>query len=186
MMFGSTSPSYLILQSLDNANKFLKDYPAQLKQTLLLADKLKQTLKSRGFTLCGNEPLKLTVYAKPFGYTGNQMAELLRKNNIEPEFADPDYLVLMLSCALDKNAFLRIEEAFNQILPKAPMLEQAPCFKKAKKVLERDHFGLKTVKERITEMLAALMLPVFLPVRPSKLAVSLAFAFSASSSMALM
>lgn len=158
MMFGSTSPSYLILQSLDNANKFLKNYPAQLKQTLLLADKLKQTLKSRGFTLCGNEPLKLTVYAKPFGYTGNQMAELLRKNNIEPEFADPDYLVLMLSCTLDKNAFLRIEEAFDQIVPKAPMLEQAPCFKKAKKVLKIREAMLACTKELCIEQCAGKVL----------------------------
>lgn len=135
-LFGSTSPSYLILQSLDNANKYLEGYSAQLKEFVLQVDALKKRLKKCGFVLHGNEPLKLTVYAKPYGYTGEQLAELLRSRQIEPEFADPDYLVMMLSCELDNNALLRIEEAFCQILPKTPIPKQAPCFKKAKKVLD--------------------------------------------------
>lgn len=134
-LFGSTSPSYLILQSLDKANEYLKSYPVRLKNLILQVDALKVKLKKLGFVLFGNEPLKLTVYTKPYGYLGEQMAELLRKKQIEPEFADPDYLVLMLSSELDEKALLRIEEAFSQILPQAPILTQEPAFKEAKKVL---------------------------------------------------
>ncbi len=97
-LFGSTSPSYLILQSLDMANKTLeKEYKDRLKKVITHIDDLRNTLINSGYTLYGNEPLKITIQTKKYGYTGYDFAELLRQNNIECEFADPDFVVFMLS-----------------------------------------------------------------------------------------
>ena len=102
-LFGSTSPSYLILQSLDAANAVLYDpaYRQQLAALSSLAGHLRQNLCDHGMDASlGSEPLKITILPRHYGYTGAEMADFLRKNSIECEFADPDFLVLMLSPAI--------------------------------------------------------------------------------------
>lgn len=97
-LFGSTSPSYLILQSLDKLNAYLDaDYTTKLARFVKKVDILKQQLISHGYTLCGNERLKITIATKPFGYTGDQLASELNKSGIVCEFHDPDYVVFMLT-----------------------------------------------------------------------------------------
>ena len=97
-LFASTSPSYLILQSLDRVNALLAgDYPARIRETALRLDACKEALRKAGWLLFGSEPLKLCLLPKARGYTGIELAALLRQNGMEPEFADPDHLVLMLS-----------------------------------------------------------------------------------------
>ena len=97
-LFGSTSPSYLILQSLDQVNAYLADgYAQKLATYLQKIDTFKQVLLCHGWTLCGNEGLKVTLDAKKYGYTGDELAQLLDARGIVCEFHDPDYLVLMLT-----------------------------------------------------------------------------------------
>ena len=48
MLFGSTSPSYLILQSLDAANLRMKDYPAKLEKLIPVIDAFKLRLQQAG------------------------------------------------------------------------------------------------------------------------------------------
>ena len=100
-LFGSTSPSYLILESLDACNGLLaEDYPRQLAAFLPRAAALQARLKAMGWQLTGDEPLKLTLCPKARGYTGEAVAANLQAAGIFSEFADPDYLVLMLTPAL--------------------------------------------------------------------------------------
>ncbi len=128
-LFGSTSPSYLILQSLDMANRYLaQGYRAQLEQFLPLVEAMKKTLTACGYTLVGNEPLKLTVAAKSYGYTGGELAELLAEQNMMAEFFDSDYLVLMLTPALKKGDIDKITEALTAIAYRGCMEEAAPAF----------------------------------------------------------
>ena len=60
-LFGSSSPSYLILQSLDLCNKYLaEDFRNELLQTVKRVEKLKNDIS--GFvTVAESEPLKLTI-----------------------------------------------------------------------------------------------------------------------------
>ena len=99
-MFASTSPSYLILQSLDYINGYIDEkYKKRLNAFLDSADEYKSRLAEYGYTFEGGERLKYTVNVKEFGYTGTEFADILRKNHkIECEFSDADYVVLMLSC----------------------------------------------------------------------------------------
>ena len=102
-LFGSTSPSYLILQSLDLANAMLADpaYIQKLSDLCLKTRDVCHQLNQHGISAdFGNEPLKITLRPGSFGYTGIQLADALRNCGIECEFADPDFLVLMLTPAI--------------------------------------------------------------------------------------
>jgi len=94
-LFGSTSPSYLILQSLDLCNKYLTDgYLERLKNTCELLHTCKKHLRENGWQVEETDPLRITVTA-PEGCTGTALAEQLRAHQIECEYADEEYLVLM-------------------------------------------------------------------------------------------
>lgn len=96
-LFASSSPSYLILQSLDAANAAAETLRTELAAFLPRTEKLRQKISRHGFETIGSEPLKLTVSPKSFGYTGTELAKICESNGIYPEFYDPDYVVFMLS-----------------------------------------------------------------------------------------
>ena len=135
MLFGSTSPSYLILQSLDRANRYLEQYPRLLAGFLPRVRALRERLLAHGYTLYGCEPLKLTLETKPYGYPGHEVADLLRQKGMEPEFADRDHLVLMLTPELGPEALDRIGDVLCRTPPRAPMAESAPALSAAKQAL---------------------------------------------------
>ena len=115
LLFGSTSPSYLILQSLDLLNPILETLPERLSSFVSQLDALKTRLVSSGWTLYGNEPLKLTLYPKPMGYTGTALARLLEAQGIFCEFADPDFLVCMFTPENDETDLVLLERALGAI-----------------------------------------------------------------------
>ena len=126
-MFASTSPSYLILQSLDNANRLLESaLPKKLSALIWHVAALKTLLSAKGYTFVGGEPLKLTLEAKTYGYTGTELAEILAKNNVICEFCDPDFVVLMLSADTGKRDIRKLEKALTKIPRKTPVTYQMP------------------------------------------------------------
>lgn len=97
-LFASTSPSYLILQSLDAANCYLAgDYRARLAALTERLSALKARLTCAGFSLIGNEPMKLSIAPKSYGYTGSELAGALMEKGVMCEFADPDFTVMMFT-----------------------------------------------------------------------------------------
>lgn len=133
-LFGSTSPSYLILQSLDQANKILaEDYSEALSATAKAVSQLKTRLN--GYTFLGDEPMKLTIAAKHYGYTGTQLAQHLARSGIEWEFSDPDFLTLMVSPETGADGLKRLEKALAAIPCRTPLAEPPPRLFKPKSVL---------------------------------------------------
>ena len=97
-LFGSTSPSYLILQSLDACNRYLADEARpKLAACVRAVEALKADLAAQGWAVAESEPLKVTLHASKRGWRGNALADFLRQNGVECEYADPDDLVLMVS-----------------------------------------------------------------------------------------
>ncbi len=133
-LFGSTSPSYLILQSLDGANPYLSSLTDKLKNFVPRVDAVKKKLSAQGYVLHGQEPLKITIAAKPYGYTGQELAEILLNHHIVSEFADPDYLVLMLTPENSPRELDALTEALLSIPRKRPILEQPPRFRPGRRV----------------------------------------------------
>lgn len=127
-MFGSTSPSYLILQSLDMANVYLESHTARLADFIPKVDVLKRTLTEHGYDLTGDEPLKLTVRTKYYGYEGSEIASILEQNGIVCEFADPDHLVMMLTPETGDDGLRRLYSALADIQQKTPIDSAPPEF----------------------------------------------------------
>ena len=110
-LFGSTSPSYLILQSLDLANPYLERLPALLKALIPKIDALKRELVPAGYRLYGQEPLKLTLCPRGLGLTGTELAKRLETEHIFCEFSDPDYVVFMFTPNTPDTDLTRLREA---------------------------------------------------------------------------
>ena len=134
-IFGSTSPSYLILQSLDRANAYLESYRERLAAFLEPVAELKQTLGEAGYRLLGKEPLKLTLGAKSYGYTGTELAQWLRREGVEAEFADSDHLVLMLTPETGKEGLERLKTALLQIPKGAAIGDDAPPLRPGRQIM---------------------------------------------------
>ena len=135
-LFGSTSPSYLILQSLDLANKYISDgYPERLANYIAKIDCAKSEITFLGYTLIGNEPLKLTIATKSYGYRGYELAQLLRERGIECEFSDKDFCVMMLTPETEDAGLSRLARALSDIQKKEKMDEIPPVIAKAEQVM---------------------------------------------------
>ncbi len=125
-LFGSTSPSYLILASLDKANAYINDgYSDKLECFTKKLDSMKKRLEAHGYELIGNEPMKLTLAPKSYGYTGYELADHLEENGIVCEFCDPDYLVLMPTPEINDGEIEMLERVL-AALPKKDKITVAP------------------------------------------------------------
>lgn len=132
-IFASTSPSYLILQSLDKFNSLAQGFSSRLNYIAPFISFIKEKLQNHGYTLYGNEPLKITIQTKPYGYTGQQLGEILERKNVFPEFYDDDFLVLMLP--ISKDALMELTEILFSIPKKAEIITTSPSFTMPKRAL---------------------------------------------------
>jgi len=127
-LHATTSPSYITLQSLDLCNAYLT---AHFSEKLYLATvgvaETQKLLSKTGFESAFNEPLKLTLYPLSYGYTGYELADILRKEKIVCEYRDRDHVVLMAPC---DNNFCDIMSVYKAIksLEKKQAKEPSPRF----------------------------------------------------------
>ena len=128
-VFSSSSPSYLILASLDSTNAYLdREMRKRLSFTVDQTNCLKKKLCALGLPICESEPLKLTLYAPRYGYFGYEIAKHLQGLNIVAEFYDTEYVVLMISVQTSKEDLSRLEAALLS-LPKRPeKIVESPPF----------------------------------------------------------
>ena len=127
-LFGSTSPSYLILQSLDKCNQVLSEgYPLRLLQCCGYLTRLRRELNEAaearhcpGPLALDGEPLKVTLDAAVLGMTGTELADALRRAAIECEYADPRYLVLMFTPENPPRDGKRLLSAMREIIAALP------------------------------------------------------------------
>lgn len=113
-LFGSTSPSYLTLASLDGCNRYLAEgYPAHLAQTVQRLAQVRRQLAKQGWQTAPGDPLRITL-AAPAGSTGLELADRLRQKGVECEFADPRYLVMMATPENREEDFRRLLAALGE------------------------------------------------------------------------
>ncbi len=135
-LFASTSPSYLILQSLDKVNAYLSDgFKTKLAAFLPEAERLKAEIRTLGFETIGSEAMKISIASKGYGYTGEELAALLEEKGIICEFSDRDYVVLMLSCEFTDSDMRRIACAFASIVKKNSLCDAAPQMQLPKRAM---------------------------------------------------
>ncbi len=135
-LFASTSPSYLILQSLDAANAYLADgYSAKITRFENAVGDLCDALEKAGYATVGSEPLKLTIAPKPYGYTGGELADILKKSGVVCEFYDADYLVMMFTPEMGEGVLESVRKALADMPRRAPINECAPTFARAESAM---------------------------------------------------
>ena len=136
-LHASTSPSYLIMQSLDLCNRYLDDgYAEKLSATVSKVNLLKEKLQSLDFDVKESEPLKLTVSPLSAGLTGNELGSYLLKDGISCEFCDSEFTVMMFTPENSDTDFEKILSAFSLLRKKeAISLDRTPYMLKAERVL---------------------------------------------------
>ncbi len=128
-LFGSTSPSYLILCSLDRLNPLYETtLPQSLAHTADVCAELRRFLEQHGFPCTGEDPLRLTVEATRAGWDGRELANALREMGIECEYASDAHLVLMIAASTPAEDFSCLKRAFAALHPRPASIIELPDF----------------------------------------------------------
>lgn len=119
-LFGSSSPSYLILDSLDKFNDRIASDPDCVNRACASVSHLKKDLAAFGFTLRNSDHLRITLNARAWGWRGFDMAAQLRARGVECEMADENYIVLLFSAITTPDDCQRAFTALTLISRRAP------------------------------------------------------------------
>ena len=124
-LFGSTSPSYLIMLSLDIARVWMEREGAAafdaLRERVLAVRKRCAAL---GFFTPPDavfDPVRLTLDTASVGRTGREAAEILRGTGVEPEMSDGAHVVLLPGPFQPPEDWQRLESALERIPAGGPL-----------------------------------------------------------------
>ncbi|MCL1881318.1 MAG: hypothetical protein FWF76_03985 [Oscillospiraceae bacterium] len=138
-LFGTTSPSYLILASLDLCNHYIAQKKQQPRdgwnEPTPLSDIswLKSELRKRSYVIdermCYNkhsfhlsvrtDPLRIVIDVNAYGYSGSDYAVELKKHGIIPEMYDSKYVILLFSTITSHDDIKYILRAMSNIPKKS-------------------------------------------------------------------
>lgn len=123
-LFGSTSPSYPVMMSLDTGRAWLEEYGepayAGLRETV---QGICSLAVGRGMQVPQGpmDPTRISLNTAAIGWSGTQAAEWFRQNGIEPEYADGAYLVMVPSPFNTEEDFARVKQAVRSLPARAPL-----------------------------------------------------------------
>lgn len=135
-LFASTSPSYLILESLDLTNAYLEDaIKNDLSELITRIRAIKERLALCGFRLFGDEELKITLGTKDYGYTGRDFARILERSGFVCEFSDDDFFSVMINQFIPKEELWRFADCVMSVERKEPIKTKAPRLQSGERVI---------------------------------------------------
>ena len=118
-LFGSTSPSYVVMSSMDIARDWLKNCGE--KEFLKLKSKvenIKNLAKEKGIFIPDesiSDPVRITLGVWKAGYSGFEFREYLYKYGVEPEFCDSNYTVLIATPFNTREDFKKLKKALKEM-----------------------------------------------------------------------
>lgn len=116
-IYGSSSPSYLTLCSLDQCNRLLeRELPELAEKTMARVAALAAKLPIPNLSA---EPWKLTLDCAAVGADGESVTARLRQWGAEPEYADKDHVVLMFTPYNEEGDYQAVEAALAEVSPAA-------------------------------------------------------------------
>lgn len=137
-LFGSTSPSYLIMASLDLCNQYLENhYKDKLTKVIKQADDCRSRLQNSGWKIRISDPLRITVEI-PKGLSSEELTGQLRDYGVECEHADPDYVVFMVTPENKKEDFEQLIQAMGQNRVAYREKEMLPVARSVQKISIRE------------------------------------------------
>lgn len=113
-LFGSTSPSYPILLSLDLCREWLEaDGPAAIRNTVAQAQNVQSMLQQFGFAQPQGscDPMRIAFSTDSLGIPASFAGDFLRTHGIEPEYAGLGQVILIPSAANTPADFCRLSDA---------------------------------------------------------------------------
>lgn len=119
-LFGSTSPSYPIMASLDVCGSFLFAHGKEKFEELeRKVNGIKELAISKGLELPKGfvDPTRLSFNTTSIGYNGTEFAKYLKEYSIEPELFDEEHVVLIPSPFNSEIDWERLEKAIEDISP---------------------------------------------------------------------
>ncbi len=127
-LFGSTSPSYLIMASLDLCRAWMQEEGQELiRRTSEKCDEIRRTALRSGFGLPEGQcdPMRITLLTKPADISGTAAAEALRTMGFEPEYADDACVVLLPTPFVTDDEMTRLSECIAALPEKAERAENS-------------------------------------------------------------
>lgn len=117
-VFGSTSPNYLIMLSMDSTAVFLmQDGAERIQQTVTRCEELRQKAREKGFVLPQHcDPMRLTLPLAGTGWDAQNFRKLLRKHKIMEEYLSDSGCVLLFSPFNREEDFKLTEALLDEVL----------------------------------------------------------------------
>lgn len=122
-LFASSSPSYLILASLDLCGRYISEHIRKdIELNLSYIQELKRVFSGR-LVFSQGDPFHITIKAAESGFDGNELADLLQKHGAECEYADHGLLVLLMSPMNTEEDYKRLIDALDETLKNVKVSE---------------------------------------------------------------
>lgn len=118
-LFGSTSPSYLIMLSLDICADYIENgIRRDISENIGLVADFRQRFENRlGFV--EGDPFHITINAAESGFNGNELAGLLRNQGAECEYSDDGIIILLMSPMNRAGDYSRLAACLEAAISKA-------------------------------------------------------------------
>ena len=129
-LFGSTSPGYPVMASLDLARAWAVEQGKEAWEVLAVRmKKIKETARKKGLLLPVGEvdPTRLAIGTLPVGMTGEEAGEFFRQQGIEPEHEDGAYLVCIVTPFHTEEELNRLEKAVLALPEARYSVKEAPA-----------------------------------------------------------
>lgn len=98
-LFASTSPSYLIMASLDLCTRYIAEQICgDIAENQAYLTELRSRFADR-LMFAEGDPFHITIKTGESGFDGRELAELLRQNGVECEYSDSGIVILLMSPA---------------------------------------------------------------------------------------
>ena len=115
-LFGSTSPSYLIMASLDLCNRYIcDDITNDIADNLRNIEKMKKHFAGR-LNFSEGDPFHITIKASESGYDGKELAYRLHENGAECEYSDNATVIILMSPMSRQEDYAKLTEALEKAL----------------------------------------------------------------------
>lgn len=115
-LFASTSPSYLIMASLDLCSRYIfESIRSDIAENLVFIKRLKEYFSSM-LVFTDGEPFHITIKAAESGFDGNELAQLLRENGVECEYSDIGLVILLMSPFCCQDDYRKLGDALEKAL----------------------------------------------------------------------
>ncbi len=125
-LFGSTSPSYLIMLSLDLCLDYLdKEIRRDIAENLRNAENFRRQFENR-LEFIDGDPFHITINAAESGFNGNELANMLREKGVECEYSYDGIIILLMSPMNRAGDYSRLAAALESAVSRASRREREP------------------------------------------------------------